>query len=166
MTESREYCFLCNHDGHGEIYDRDSLKLWSFRSGYRGKPPSVFALLPRLPDFSFCDTAGKELFAVSCRRRLPLDQFDMWEKGKPSGALRQRSFLRTKYAFDFADGTSWTFRMPLFTAYFSGVSSTGVSFQARLYRHDTWYVQMPEGADTPRLLAALAFIQRERQRVA
>ena len=54
--------------------------------------------------------------------------------------------------------------MPLFTVYFKGWSETGGKVFVRVETHNTWFLQIDEGRDSPQLLAALAFIHRERLR--
>jgi hypothetical protein len=69
-----------------------------------------------------------------------------------------------KYRLDFMGQSKWTFKMPLFTVIFRGKSDTGAQIQARLRTHNLWYVFIDCDADNPRLVAALAFIHRERLR--
>jgi hypothetical protein len=52
----------------------------------------------------------------------------------------------------------------LFTVYFRGWSETGEAIRARLWTHNVWYVAVDIKADSPQLMAALAFIHRERLR--
>jgi uncharacterized protein (DUF2344 family) len=88
----------------------------------------------------------------------------MVHEGRPVCTIRQRSLLRNHFALDFTNGQKWRFRMPLFTAVFRGVSETGEAVRVRVRTHNLWYVFVEPKADTPQLVAALAFIHRERLR--
>lgn len=155
------YCFHCTWSGNGEIYDSAGKILWSFRTG----PEHFYTTygLFHLPDFVVYDTAGRELLRIRRERRLP-SQFVMLEDGRPVSTIRQRSIFLNKYTMDFADGPSWTFQMPLYTVFFSGVSGSGASVWVRLETHNVWYVLIDSGVDTLHLVSSLAFIHRERLR--
>jgi len=155
------YCFHCTWSGNGEIYDSAGKILWSFRTG-----PEHFRTtygLFHLPDFVVSNTAGRELLRIRRERRLP-SQFVMLEDGRPVSTIRQRSIFLNKYTMDFADGSRWTFHMPLFTVVFGGVSGSGASVRVRLETHNVWYVLIDSGVDTLHLVSSLAFIHRERLR--
>ena len=78
--------------------------------------------------------------------------------------IRQRSLLRNKFTLNFTNGRKWVFRMPLFTARFGGVSETGEKIRVGVRTHTIWYVSIDANAGSPQLVAALAFIHRERLR--
>jgi hypothetical protein len=169
-TEGSQYCFQCSYEGNGEIYNRAGEILWRCRTQHpRGDPQSTFVTVPmygllRLADFVVYDTAEKELLRVKRDRRLPMARFVMVENGSPVCTIRQRSILLNRYQLDFAGGPKWTFHMPLFTVYFKGVSDAGARIRVRLWSHNVWYALIDTGVDSPRLVAALAFIHRERLR--
>ena len=162
IAQPGAYCFHCTWSGNGEIYDSAGKILWRFRTG-----PEHFKTtygLFRLPDFVVSDTAERELLRIRRERRLP-SRFVMREDGRPVCTISQRSIFLNKYALNFADGSRWTFHMPLFTVFFSGVSgSGGASVRVRLDSHNVWYVLVDPGHDSVHLVSALAFIHRERLR--
>jgi hypothetical protein len=119
-----------------------------------------------LPDFSFSDASGQELLTVRCERRYPLTRFLMVENGLPVCTIRQRSILLNKYTLEFHSGSEWTFYIPLFSVHYKAISDGGAEVLVRLFRHDEWYLLFPPGLDSLHLVAALAFIHKERQRFA
>lgn len=169
-AEGSQYCFRCSYEGNGEIYNPAGEILWRCRTQHpSGEPPRMFVTVPmyglfRLPDFVVYDTADKELLRVKRNRRLPMAQFVIVENGSPVCTIRQRSILLNRYRLDFAGGPKWTFHMPLFTVSFKGVSDAGARIRVRLWSHNVWYALIDTSADSPRLVAALAFIHRERLR--
>jgi hypothetical protein len=163
------YRFECAYEGNGEIYDADDEILWRFRTQRPNARPITFVRVPaygffRLRDFILYDTAAKEVLRIKRERRLPRAKFVMFENGLPICTIRQRSLLLNKYTLDFVNGPKWTFHMPLFTAFFHGVSGTGGKVFARLWTHYVWLVLIEHGVESSRLAAALAFIHRERLR--
>ncbi len=88
----------------------------------------------------------------------------MLENNLPIGPINQRSFLRNKFTLNFTNGQKWIFRMPLFTARFNGLSETGEKIRVGVRTHNIWYVSIDAHAASPQLVAALAFIHRERLR--
>jgi hypothetical protein len=88
----------------------------------------------------------------------------MVESGSPVCTIQQKSILQNQYVIEFNGGYRWFFQMPMFTVFYKGVSENGAEVRVRMERHDTWYVQIPSNSDNLRLVAALAFIHRERQR--
>ena len=166
-SEPMEYCIQCKFGSDGEIYNRESMILWRFRTQHQNVRrmflPALFRLLP---DFVFYDTAEQELLVIKCERRYPLSRFVMTANGLPVGTIRQRGILLNRYTFDFNGESEWSFHMPLFSVFYKGISDTGAEVRVRLARHDTWYVQISPNSDSLYLVAALAFIHRERQRFA
>ena len=156
------YCFHCTGSGNGEIYDSAGKILWRFRTGPEKHFSSTYGLF-QLPDFVVYDTAERELLRIRRERRLP-SQFVMLENGLPVCTISQRSIFLNKYALDFADGSRWTFHMPLFTVFFSGVSGSGASVRVGLDSHNVWSVLVDPGHDSLHLVFSLAFIHRERLR--
>lgn len=162
--ERGKYCFKCSYEGDGEIYDWNGKTLWRTKTEHLdGQPRYPFGLF-QLPDFVVCDTADKELFRVTRQRKWPLTESVLAENGSLVCTIRQRSILLNSYTLDFTNGQEWKFRMPLFTVMFRGSSGTGDAVRVRLWTHNVWYVAIDSKADNPRLVAALAFIHRERLR--
>jgi hypothetical protein len=52
----------------------------------------------------------------------------------------------------------------LFTVSFGGWSEAGEKIRVRIRTHNIWYVLIDTNVDSPQLVAALAFIHRERLR--
>jgi hypothetical protein len=162
--EGIQYCFHLPYSGSGAIYDANDEILWRTKSMHPTKP---YKLPPRfipLPDFAVYQSDGKERFRFKTERRLPRVRFVMLENGQPICMIRQRALLFTKYTLDFVNGPKWTVHVPLFTVNFRGESETGAKVRLRLWQHTQWYALIDESADSPQLVAALAFIHRERLR--
>ena len=158
-----KYCFHCAYEGNGVIYNSKGEILFRFKTLHK-RPRYPYGVF-RLPDFVVYDPADNERFRVKLQRKWPLAQFVMMENGSPICTLKQRSFLRTKFTFDFAEGKKWIFRMPLFTVRFGGFSETGGKVHVNGGRtHNLWYVAVDTEIDSPQLVAALAFAHRERLR--
>lgn len=162
--EGTRYCFQCTYTGSGAVFNAGGALLWRVKTRHEGERFAYPYGFFQLPDFVISDTAGQEVFRVRRERRLPRAQFVMVENGRLVCTLRQQSLLLNKYTLDFAGGPQWTFHMPLFTVNFNGVSETGATVRARLWTHNIWYVEIDSAADRPQLVAALAFIHRERLR--
>lgn len=164
VTEGDEYGFRCTVDGNGEIYNRESRMLWRFRTLHRNGRGTFFSsFFQPLADCLFYDNSDLELLTIRCERRYPLSRFVMFESGLPVCTIQQRSLLQTKYIIEFTGGIKWTLQLPLFTVFYKVISETGSEVLIRLVRHDTWYLKVFSQSDNFRLLAALAFIHRERQ---
>jgi hypothetical protein len=159
--EGIPYGFQCNWDGNGAIYkledNPDGDLLWHVR---RLHPSRFFPV----PDFGVFETDGRERFRIKIERRLPKARFVMVENGRTICTIRQRTFLFTKYTLDFVNGPKWSVHIPLFTVCFRAESDTGAKVRIRLVQHPQWLVLIDDGADSPELVAALAFLHRERQR--
>ncbi len=164
LVQAGMYCFRCSYEGNGEICDSNGGVLWRFRTLHpSGRPRYPYGVF-RLPDFVVEDTTGKEIFRVRRVRAWPLGRFEMVHEGVPVCAIRQRSLLRNRYALEFPGGRRWWFRMPLFTVMFQGASEAGETVRVRFRTHNVWFVVVEPKADAPQLVAALAFIHRERLR--
>lgn len=159
-----DYCFQATYEGFGNIYDSDGKVIFKLI----GQDGSNRARYPygqlRLRDYVVSNTAGQELFRVKRIRRLPMARFVMTGNGTTACTIRQQSILLNRYLLEFANGSKWIFHMPLFTIFFRGTSADGAKVVARLRSHNVWYVRIDDGAESPALLAALAFIHRERMR--
>ncbi len=161
--EAGKYCFKCSYEGNGEIYDSNGGILWRFKTLHK-RPHYPYGLF-RLPDFVVNDKSDKELFRIKLERKWSLGQFVMLEDGLPVCTINQRSFLRNKFTLNFTGGQKWVFRMPLFTVRFGGLSETGEKIRVGVRTHNIWYVFIDANIDSPQLVAALAFIHRERLRL-
>ena len=163
-SEAGKYCFKCSYEGNGEIYDSNGEILWRVKTKHFNARPRYPYGFFRLPDFVVYDKTDTELFIVKREPKLALAQFVIVEKGRPVCTIRLRSILRNKYTLDFVNGQKWVFRMPLFTVIFRGFSEAGEEIRVRLWSHNIWYVLIDTKADNPQLVAAFAFIHRERLR--
>ena len=162
-VEAGKYCFRCRYEGIGEIYDSNGGILWRFKTLHK-RPHYPYGFF-RLPDFVVYDKSDKEVFRIKLERKLALAQFTMLENGLPICTINQRSVLRNKFTLNFTNGQKWVFKMPLFTVRFSGLSETGEKIRVNGGRtHNIWYVLIDANVDSPQLVSALAFIQRERLR--
>jgi len=168
-TEGRQYSFQCDYEGNGEIYNRDGELLWTFKTEHRRRLSRTFVRIPayglfRLADFVVRDKAQKEWLRIKRERRLPMAKFVMLENGSRVCTIKQRSMLLNRYELDFASGSKWNFSMPLFSVFFSAMSDDGTRVRVRLWSHNVWYALLNPGLENPHLVAALAFIHRERLR--
>jgi hypothetical protein len=120
--------------------------------------------LYRLPDFVVYDKDGKEWIRIKRVGRLPHARFAMFEHGEPICIIQQRSPLRNRYILKFANGPIWKIRLPLFTVFFSGDSDAGSNIRIRLWSHNCWLMQITPATVSPHLVAAIAFLHRERLR--
>jgi len=162
-VEAGKYGFWCGYVGNGEICNSNGEIIWRFRTLHT-RPHYPYGLF-RVPDFVVYDKADNELVRVRLQRKWPLARFEMIENGSPICTFQQRSLLRNNFAFAFTSGQKWVFRMPLFTVSFNGVSETGEKIHVHGGRtHNIWYVSIDEKVNRPQLVAALAFIHRERLR--
>ncbi len=164
LAERGKYAFRCSYEGDGEIHASTGKILYRVRTEHLNGQPRYPHRFFRLPDFVVADTAGEELFMVKRRRNWRLAEFIMVEIGSPVCTIKQRSILLNRYRLAFTDGQQWTFHMPLFTVMFKGASKGGDAVRVRLWSHNVWYVAIDSEADDLRLIAALAFIHRERLR--
>lgn len=149
-----KYCFQCSYEGDGGIYDSRGEIVGHSKTQH----------FKRLPDFVIYDKSDNELIRIKRDRGFVVSRFVMIENGIAVCRITQRSILLNRYQLVFADGATWKFHMPLFTVIFKGWSETGARIRVRLRSHNVWYVMIDSEADNPRLVAALAFIHRERLR--
>ncbi len=154
--EGFQYCFHLNFDYTGTIYNSDGEVLWNVTTEYKR--------LFHIPDFVIRDRGGNEVFRITEEKRWLMARFLMKDGDRKICVIRDRSLLFTKYKFDFASGQKWTFYARLFTVFFRAVSETGAQVRIRLRQHTIWYALVDETADSPQLVAALAFMHRERLR--
>ena len=163
-SEPGKYCFQCTYEGNGTIYNSKGEIVWHVKTQhFNGRPRYPYGFF-RLSDFVVYDKTDKEFVRVKRERSFLAAQFVMLENGRPVCIITRQSILMNKYKLDFMGQSKWTFKMPLFTVIFRGKSDTGAQIQAHLRTHNLWYVFIDSDADNPRLVAALAFIHRERLR--
>ena len=162
--EPGKYCFKCSYEGNGQIFASNGERLWRVETQHFGGRPRYPYGVFRVPDFVVYGQDDKEALRVRLERKWPLARFVMLENESPVCTIRLRSLLRNKYTLAFADGQNWVFTMPLFTVLFRGRSESGKEIRVRLWSHNLWYVLIDPSADTPQLVAALAFLHRERLR--
>jgi len=163
IVERGKYCFRCSYEGDGKIYDSIGELVWHVKTLRAGKPRYPYGVF-RLPDFVVYDVAQKEVCRVKRKRSFLFSKFEMVENDSTICTIKQKSIFRNKYTLEFTNGQKWIFRMPLFTVNFSGISEAGEKVRVRLWAHEVWYVLIDVAADSPQLVAALAFIHRERLR--
>jgi hypothetical protein len=117
--------------------------------------------LIRKPDFVLLDHEEREVLRICRTTRLP-PRFNMIQNGEVVGTIGLRSIFQNKYAINLKAGPKWTFRMPLFTVYFHGASSSNSRVWVIVGPSKMeWSLLTEAGTDDLRLLAGLAFIHRE-----
>ena len=162
-AEPGKFCFQCNYEGNGAIYNTRGEVLWRMETRHRSRPRYPYGLF-HLPDFAVSDPSGREFITIKRESGRIFSNFTMLQEGKPVCRIQQRSVLLNRYTLDFPGASKWKFHLPLFTVLFGGSSETGATIRVRLAAHQTWFVQIDEAAITPHLIVALAFIHRERLR--
>jgi hypothetical protein len=116
----------------------------------------------RKPDFVLFDAEEREVLRVRRTTRFPA-RFEIIEGGRVIGEIALRSILRNQYTIEFDAGLRWLVRMPLFTTYFAGASSTGTRAWIVVGPSERqWRLLVEPEADSVHLLCGLAFIHRER----
>lgn len=160
----KDYCFTSSWEGDGLISDRENKPLWRYKSAGGNKFRSSVYGFFRLPAFVVQDMEGVELLSFKRTKRFPLSVFEVREGNRLVGTIRQQSFLFTKYLLGFESGLRCTFRMPLFTILFRGTTETGGQILVRLWQHRVWLVRLDASIDSFHLVAAIAFMHRERLR--
>lgn len=158
------YWFRCGYDGCGEVHYSNGEVLWRFETRHFSSQPRLVYGLFRVPDFVVYDRENRELFRFRVIQKWPLARFEMLEQGSRVCGIRLRSFLRNQYELTFATGTNWRFGMGLFSVGFGGYSDQAKFVRVRVRSHNLWQVLVDPAADNPQLVAALAFLHRERLR--
>ena len=117
----------------------------------------------RKPDFVLLDHEEREVLRICRTTRFP-PRFSMIQNGEVVGTIKLRSIFLNKYAINLKAGPKWTFRMPLFTIYFHGESSSNSRVWVVVGPSKMeWTLLTEAGTDDVRLLAGLAFIHGERR---
>ena len=162
--EYNDYCFNSSWEGDGQISDGENKPLWRYESvGGNWFRSSVYGFF-YLPVFVVQDLKGRELLTFKRIKRFPFSVFEVTEGNRLVGTIRQRSFLFTKYSLEFENGLRCTFRMPLFTVWFGGTTETGEQILVRMWHHRVWFLRLDSSINNFHLVAAIAFIHRERLR--
>jgi hypothetical protein len=163
-SDCNYYCSCSSWEGNGQILDKENNPLWQYNSvGGNRFHSSVYGFF-RLPVFVVQDLEGHEVLSFRRTKRFPLSVFEVKEGNRLIGTIRQRSLLFTKYRLEFEGGLRCTFRMPLFTIWFKGTVETGGQFLVQLWQHRVWLVRIDSNINSFPLVAAIAFMHRERLR--
>jgi hypothetical protein len=113
------------------------------------------------PDFVIAGPDSKHEVIVRRASFIP-PVFNIVEAGRIIGTIRMRSMFRNKYSISIDGVNLWTFRMPLFTTGFYGVSSAGAEIWVVVGPSKMeWYILIRAGVKEWPLVAALAFIHNE-----
>ena len=161
MNEFADFRFCSTWDGDGEIYSQENKVVWRFKmTGLKQHPAEAGMVRP--PIFVLCDADGKELAAISREKRLPLARFAVTQNGSQCCTIWQRSIWFTKYEFELNNKSNWKLYMPMFSVSGKVVSESGavIRIQARTRRE--WYVRFGLGVESPLMIAALAFVVRNK----
>jgi len=163
VARAAKYCFRIDReaDGHsGEVWDEQGAPLW--RYGRHGVRPARTRSNPfRKRDFVFADTDGGAELLIRRASFLP-PVFHIVENETIVGRIGLRSALRNKYAIDLQGMGHWTFRLPLFSVSFYGISDNTPGIWALVGPSKTeWNVLVRSGLPGRQLVAALAFIHTE-----
>lgn len=133
--------------------------------GTLGPDPSRSAHSPvnllRKPDVVLRDATWSEVLRIVRRSRWPA-RFELLQAGRVVGSVERKGLFRNRYVIGLAGGSTWVFRMPLFTICFWGVSERGERLWVQVGpSKQQWNFLLEPGADDLRLIGALAFIHRE-----
>ena len=162
-ADYKDYRLESSWEGNGQIYDGEHKPLWRYKSVGRASDSSVYGFF-RLPPFVVEDLEGHELLVFKRIKRFPFAVYEVKEGNQLVGTIRQRTFLFTSYLLEFENGFRCTFSMPLFTVWFKGTSETGGRILIRLWQHRIWFVRLDSTINSFHLIAAIAFLHRERLR--
>jgi hypothetical protein len=167
QDDGKAYSFDSSWEGDGQIRDEENKPLWRYNSiGGNIFRSQVYGFF-WLPPFAVYDLEGHELLVFKRTRRFPFSVFQVKEGNRTIGAIRKQSLLSllsTKYVLEFEGGLRCTFYMPRGTVWFHGKTETGGRILVNLRQHRVWVVFLDSSIDKFWLVAALAFIHRERLR--
>lgn len=162
--DCKEYCFDSCWEGDGQILDGENKPLWRYKSvGGNRFRCQVYGFL-RLPPFVVQDLEGRDLLAFKRIKRFPFSAFAIAEGDRVVGTILQQSFLSTRYFLELESGLRCTFHMPFLTVWFHGLTETDGRILVRLRGHRVWLVQIDSSINGFHLVAAIAFLHRERLR--
>lgn len=106
------------------------------------------------------DREAGEILRIRRRKRIP-PCFEIIRNAEVVGEIWRLGVVT--YRIELVAGPIWTFRMPPFRQLFFATSNANTRIWARVvFLEMTWIALVPPEADDPRLVAALAFIHRER----
>ena len=114
------------------------------------------------PPLTFSDADGVEVLTIRRERRLPLPRYIMRRGDTPVCTINQKNIIRSRYVLDFSAGETWDFRLPLFSIYRSGESSSGRKLQIQAHGHRDWAWRLEKGIGDDLLRAAVVFLHREK----
>jgi len=157
-----KYRFRNTRAGQGEIFDSSGELVWRY-----APPPSGLNFLNgplRGPDLILSAPDRRERLRIQRERTFPLSRFTITGRHSPLGSIESMSIISTYYAAQFANGSSWVFQIPTFTADFSGHSDDGAVVRVHIANELVWYALIDEGHDSPELIASLALMHSERCR--
>lgn len=142
----------------GEIWLQSGELAWRYAAS-RDRPSPSRANPFAKPDIVFTDRWGQ----VACHiRRVAFSPatYEMLDGSTSNGRITLCSVFRNRYRIELSNGPMWDFRMPLFSADFFGLSSTGSRVFARpAPTLDRWAVlTTDESSKDSALLFALAYI--------
>jgi hypothetical protein len=144
----------------GEVRDEQGHLRWRYSaranpSGWRLGNPL------KKTDFVFSEPDQKDETIIRRVSFLP-STFEIVEVGAVIGTIKMLSIFRNEYSILMANGKSWTFRMPLYTVLFFGVTESACEIWVRLGSEREWNILIKPGIAQRCLIAALAFIHNER----
>ena len=149
-------------DGHsGMVRDEQGVIRW--RYGNRESSPTDGDANPfNKPDFVIAEPSATNELIIRRSSFIP-SVFEIIDAGRALGTIRMRSIFRNKYLIDIDNLSSLTFRMPLFSVRFFGVSTAGIEIWVAVGPSEMeWNILIKPGTEEWPLLAALAFIHTER----
>ncbi len=165
--DHKAYCFDSSWKGEGTICDDEHKPLWRYKSiGGNIFRSQVYGFF-WLPPFAVYDLEGRELLVFKRTWRFPFSVYQVKEGDHVVGRIRKQSLLSlltTKYSLEFEGGLRCIFWIPRFTVWFHGETDTGGGILVRMWHHRMWLVGLDSNIDNFWLVAAFAFIHRERLR--
>ena len=153
------YSEHCGWGGDGSVITHRDESCLNFKTDHRFT--KAVSLL-NSPPLTFSDGDGVEVLTIRRERRLPLPRYIMRRGDTPVCTINQKNILRTRYVFDFSDGETWDFRLPLFSIDRSGESSSGKKLQIQSHGHRDWAWRLEKGIGDDLLKAAVVFLHREK----
>ncbi len=163
----KDFLFDSSWEGDGQVLDAENKPLWRYKSVggniFRSSAYGFFWL----PPFVVEDLEGHELLTFNRTWRFPFSVFEVKEGNHMVGTIRKQSLLSllsTKYFIEFESGFRCTFYMPRFAVWFPGIAETGGRVLVRVWHHRVWFVRLDSSINAFHLVAAMAFIHRERLR--
>lgn len=158
-----KYCFQISlaseaYPGSVFVWPEDEPR-WQFKTEpprHAWSPLNLFGK----PVFVLLDRGTREILRIRRRRRVP-PSFEIVQNGEVVGTILRRAIVT--YRVELVGGPTWSFRMPAFTQNFCAISSGNAGAWVKVvYSEMNWVVLVRPQSDDLRLVAALAFIHRER----